>query len=162
MGGIFEAYAGLFFAAVFVGADFIEHAIGVGDAGEGNRDGADDDRLGDGLELAMDSGEQAGSSFPYCIWFRPLGIGAIGLREDLLRKVHHRTWMRKIPPTTMPAKARKVRMEPMMAAPTRMRRRPMAAMRRRMNIQMPATQGAMSSQGLVPPGIRARRLGLMR
>ena len=60
MRGVIESDAGEFFAAVFVGDDVVEDAIWVGDAREGEGDGAELDAFGDGLEVPVDSGQKAG------------------------------------------------------------------------------------------------------
>ena len=57
--GIFEAVAGLFFAAVFFGAGVVEDFVGIGDSGEGEGDGAEGYFFGDGLEFLVDAGEEA-------------------------------------------------------------------------------------------------------
>jgi len=45
-------------AAVFFRGDLVEDAVRVFDAGEGEVQGADADGLGEGLEAAVDAGEE--------------------------------------------------------------------------------------------------------
>src|ERR1700728_368582 len=159
---IFEANPGKLFPPVFVGDDLIEHPIGVRNARKGDGYGAEGNLLRNSLEVALNPRQKPPMDELHCICARPFGRGAGSLIEALARTLHHIACMSTIPPTTAPAKARKVRSEPMMAAPMPMRSRPMAMMSRRKNIQTPATHGPMASQGFVPPGMRARRLGLIR